>query len=174
MTLYRFDGMAPEVHDTAFVHPDATLVGEVYLSSDCSVWPSATLRGDASAISLGKRTNVQDNAVIHVSSDHRAEIGSRVTIGHGAIVHGCEIGDEVLVGMGATVLSGAEIGEGSIVAAGTVVPEDEVIPPESVVMGVPAELKREATDDDREWIRENAREYVRRAEKYAGSMERMD
>ncbi len=174
MSLYRFDGMEPEVHETAFVHPDATLVGEVYLSSDCSVWPSATLRGDSNAISVGKRSNIQDSAVVHVSSGERAEIGNRVTIGHGAIVHGCEIGDEVLIGMGATVLSGAEIGEGSIVAAGTVVPEDEVIPPESVVMGVPADLKREASDEDRDWIRENAREYVRKAEKYAGSMERLD
>lgn len=173
MTLYRYDGMEPEVHETAFVHPDATLVGEVYLSSDCSVWPSATLRGDSNAISVGKRTNVQDSAVVHVSSGERAEIGKRVTIGHGAIVHGCTIGDEVLVGMGATVLSGAEIGEGSIVAAGTVVPEDEVVPPGSVVMGVPADLKREATDEDREWIRENAREYVRKAQRYRDSLEEM-
>jgi carbonic anhydrase/acetyltransferase-like protein (isoleucine patch superfamily) len=171
MTLYRYDGMEPEVHETAFVHPDATLVGEVYLSSDCSVWPSATLRGDSNAISVGKRTNIQDSAVVHVSSGERAEIGKRVTVGHGAIVHGCTIEEEVLVGMGATVLSGAEIGEGSIVAAGTVVPEDEVVPPGSVVMGVPADLKRETTDDDREWIRENAREYVRKAQRYRDSLE---
>lgn len=171
MTLYRYNDMEPEVHETAFVHPDATLIGEVYLSSDCSVWPSATLRGDSNAISVGKRTNVQDNAVVHVSSDERAEIGKRVTVGHGAIVHGCTIEDEVLVGMGSTVLSGAEIGEGSIVAAGTVVPEGEIVPPGSVVMGVPADLKREATDEDREWIRENAREYVHKAQRYRDSLE---
>jgi len=173
MTLYRFDGMEPQVHETAFVHPDATLVGEVYLSSDCSVWPSATLRGDSNAISVGKRSNIQDSAVVHVSSGERAEIGKRVTVGHGAIVHGCTIDDEVLVGMGATVLSGAEVGEGSIVAAGTVVPEDEVVPPDSVVMGVPADLKRETTDEDREWIRENAREYVRKTERYKESLEKV-
>lgn len=167
---YALGELEPEVHDTAFVHPEATLIGEVYLGRDCSVWPSATLRGDSNAVAVGNRSNVQDNAVLHVSSEHRLEVGKGVTIGHSATVHGCTVDDDVLIGMGATVLSGAEIGEGSIVAAGTVVPEDESIPPESVVMGVPAELKREADGEDLQFIKENAREYVNKAEKYGERM----
>lgn len=168
---YELDGERPEIHDSCFVHPDATIIGDVRVGGQSSVWPHASLRGDSNSIRVGDRTSVQDGAVLHTTAQDPCVVGDDVTIGHGAIVHGCEIGDEVLVGMGSSVLSGAEVGDRCIIAAGALVTEGTEIPPGSVVMGVPGEVVREVTEDDIEYIRDNAQVYVDKTERYRSGLE---
>ena len=149
-----------------FVAPTATVIGDVTLGEETGIWYGAVIRGDKDRIEIGAGSNVQDNAVVHTSRGHPARIGREVSVGHGAILHGCTIGDRVLVGMGAIVMNGAVVGEDSIIAAGAVVTEGTVIPPGSVVMGVPAKVKKEATPEQREDIRKNAESYIALAKSY--------
>jgi len=148
------------------VAPTATVTGDVSLGEDTGIWFGAVLRGDRDRIEIGAGSNVQDNAVVHTSRGFPARIGREVSVGHGAILHGCTIGDRVLVGMGAIVMNGAMVGEDSIVAAGAVVTEGTVIPPGSVVMGVPAKVVKQATPDQKEGIRRNAGSYIALARSY--------
>lgn len=147
----------------SFVAPGAVVVGDVSLGSDCSVWYGAVLRGDEAPITVGARTNVQDNAVIHVSAGHPTVLGEGVTVGHGAIVHGCSVGDNTLVGMGSIILDGAQVGRDCIVGAGALVTQNKVIPDGCVVLGSPARVVRRATERDCETNRKNADVYVRHA-----------
>ncbi|WP_210480831.1 gamma carbonic anhydrase family protein [Naasia sp. SYSU D00948] len=158
--LLPFDGSLPDVAEDAFVAPNATLIGRVTLAATSSVFFGAVLRADRDEIVLGERSNIQDNVVVHGDPGAPARIGSGVSIGHGAVVHGCTIEDDCLIGMGATVLNRAVIGSGSLVAAGAVVLEDTVIPPGSLVAGVPAKVRRELTEEERAAIRRNADTYV--------------
>ncbi|MDY6789210.1 MAG: gamma carbonic anhydrase family protein, partial [Candidatus Nanohaloarchaea archaeon] len=167
-------GKEPDISEDAFVHPESTVIGEVKVGKESSIWPSASVRGDSNSIDIGEETSVQDSAVIHTESKKSAEIGDRVTIGHNAIVHACKVEDEVLIGMGATVLSGAKIGKHSIIAAGALVPEGKEVPEGSVVMGVPGEVVRDIKVDDIQYIRENAQVYVEKAEKYQETMEEVN
>jgi carbonic anhydrase/acetyltransferase-like protein (isoleucine patch superfamily) len=152
--------------DTGFVAPTATVTGDVSLGEDTGIWFGAVLRGDRDRIEIGAGSNVQDNAVVHTSRGFPARIGREVSVGHGAILHGCTIGDRVLVGMGAIVMNGARVGEDSIIAAGAVVTEGTVIPPGSVVMGVPARVVKQATPEQKEGIRRNAGSYIALARSY--------
>ena len=152
--------------ETGFVAPTATVIGDVSLGEDTGIWFGAVVRGDKDRIEIGAGSNVQDNAVVHTSRGFPARIGREVSVGHGAILHGCTIGDRVLVGMGAIVMNGAMVGEDSIVAAGAVVTEGTVIPPGSVVMGVPAKVVKQATPDQKEGIRRNAGSYIALARSY--------
>lgn len=163
---YEIDGNTPDIPDSCFVAPNASIIGEVSLATDCSVWPFASLRADSDTITVGAGTNIQDNTVLHTATGYPTTVGENVTIGHNAIVHACTVADECLIGMGAVVLTGAEIGEHCLIAAGAVIPEEKEIPAGSVVMGVPGKVVREVTEDDVERIRENARIYVEKAEKY--------
>ncbi|MDD1661971.1 MAG: gamma carbonic anhydrase family protein [Methanomicrobiales archaeon] len=149
-----------------FVAPTATVTGDVTLGEETGIWFGAVLRGDRDRIEIGACSNVQDNAVVHTSSGYPARIGREVSVGHGAILHGCTIGDRVLVGMGAIVMNGAVVGEDSIIAAGAVVTEGTVIPPGSVVMGVPAKVVKEITPVQKEGIRKNAERYIGLAKSY--------
>ncbi len=152
----------PVVHPSAFVDESAQVIGDVEIGPECSVWMNAVVRGDVNRIRIGQRTNVQDGTVIHVMHDtHPTSVGDDVTIGHGAIVHGCTIGDRVLVGMGAILLNGATIGADTIVAAGALVTENVVVPPRSLVMGSPARVRRELRDDEVRFVLESAANYVR-------------
>lgn len=137
------DGVAPSVHESAYVHPDATLIGDVTVEADASVWPGAVLRGDEAPIVIGEGSNVQDNTVCH----ERVDIGPTATIGHGAIVHQCTVGERALVGMNAVVLDGTTVGEGAVVAAGSVVTEATEIAPKSMVAGTPATVVKENVED---------------------------
>lgn len=130
---YAFEGTSPTIHDDAHVSRDATLVGEVEVGRDASVWPGVVLRGDVAPVRVGAESAVGDNAVLHAS-----EVGDRVMVGHGAVLNEAEVADGALVGFNATVNSGVVVGEGSIVAAGTIFPEDLTVPSESFVRGVPA------------------------------------
>lgn len=152
----------PVVHESAYVDGSAQVIGDVEIGAESSVWMSTVIRGDVNIIRIGKRSNVQDGTVVHVMHDtHPTRIGDEVTIGHGAIVHGCTIEDRVLIGMGAIVLNGAVVGEDSIVAAGTLVTEGARIPPRSLVMGSPGKVKRALGDAEVASILEYAANYVR-------------
>lgn len=131
-----------------------------------SIWFGAVVRADRDRITVGAGSNIQDNAVVHTTISFPVSIGAEVSVGHGAILHGCTIRDQVLIGMGAIVLNGAVVGEGSIIGAGAVVTEGKEIPPHSLVLGVPGKVVRETTPQQQENIARNAREYVKLAERY--------
>jgi len=157
-----FRGIRPTVDPSAYVDESAQVIGDVHIGSESSVWMNAVIRGDVNAIRIGARTNVQDGAVIHVQTGtHPTTVGDEVTIGHGAIVHGCTIEDRCLVGMGAILLNGVRVGAESIVAAGSLLPENFQVPPRSLVMGSPAKVRRQLTDADVGSIRGYAGNYVR-------------
>jgi carbonic anhydrase/acetyltransferase-like protein (isoleucine patch superfamily) len=158
--IVPFDGHTPVVDATAFVAPNATLIGRVTLAADSSVFYGCVLRGDTDSISIGAGSNVQDNVSMHTDAGIPLVVGSGVSIGHGAVVHGCIIEDDCLIGMGATVLNRAVVGAGSLVAAGAVVLEGTIIPPGSLVAGVPAKVRRELSDDERNGVKLNATHYV--------------
>lgn len=152
----------PQIDETAWVAPGAVVVGNVRMQANSSVWYNAVLRSDyPEPITVGEGSNLQDNVSCHVDSTYPLTIGSGVSVGHGAVLHGCTIEDDVLIGMGATVLNGAVIGSGSLVAAGTVVLEGTEVPPRSLVAGVPGKVRREITDDELDAIRKNAEAYLR-------------
>jgi carbonic anhydrase/acetyltransferase-like protein (isoleucine patch superfamily) len=158
--LVTFDGVTPTVAESAFVAPNATLIGRVTLASGAGVFYGAVLRGDTDSITIGENSNVQDNVSMHTDSGIQLRVGRGVSIGHNAVVHGCVIEDDCLIGMGATVLNRAVIGAGSLVAAGAVVLEGTIIPPGSLVAGVPAKVRRELGDEEREGVKLNATHYV--------------
>ena len=149
-----------------FIADNATVRGDVNLGKEVSIWFGAVLRADKDRIVIGDRSNIQDNAVLHTSAGHPLLMGSDVSVGHGAILHGCTIADRVLVGMGAIVLNGASIGEDSLLGAGTVVTEGTVVPPGSVVVGVPGRVVKEVSPEQRSHISENARNYWNLARSY--------
>src|SRR5258707_11891096 len=147
--LRPYRGTMPTVHGTAYIDESAQVIGDVVIGEASSIWMLVVIRGDVHRILIGKRTNVQDATVIHVMRDtHPTHIGDDVTIGHGAIVHGCTIEDRCLIGIRAVLLNGCRIGTGSIVAAGALVPEGMEIPPGSMVMGMPARIRRSLTPDE--------------------------
>ena len=150
----------PVIDPTAWVAPNATLVGAVTLGADASVFYGAVLRGDTDAIHIGAGSNVQDNVTMHTDSGLVLTVGSGVSIGHAAVLHGCTVEDDCLIGMSATVLNRAVIGAGSLVAAGSVVLENAVIPAGSLVAGVPARVVRALTDEEKGRLVENARHYL--------------
>jgi carbonic anhydrase/acetyltransferase-like protein (isoleucine patch superfamily) len=161
-----FAGRVPIVDASAFVASNATLIGAVTLAPQSSVFYGAVLRGDRDSITIGARSNLQDNVTVHGDPGSPVVIGSGVSVGHAAVIHGCTIEDDCLIGMSATVLNRAVIGRESLVAAGAVVLEDTVIPPRSLVAGVPAKVRRQLTDDEVEGLRRNATTYVELAREH--------
>lgn len=164
--IVDLDGRRPLVDPTAFLAPGATLVGDVAVAADASIWYGAVLRGDGDSISVGRGSNVQDGCVLHTDAGFPVLVGTGVSIGHRAVVHGCTVEDDVLVGMGAVVMNGALVGRESLVAAGAVVLEGTQIPARSLVAGVPAKVRRPLTDDEVAGVKRNAQVYVERAAHY--------
>lgn len=160
--LIEYEGITPNVHSSVFVAPGAMIIGDVSIGEESSVWFNCVLRGDLEPIRIGCRTNIQDGTVIHMDKEIPCLIGDDVTVGHGAILHSCAIDNEALIGMGAILLTGCKIGERAIVAAGTLVREGQEIPPGTVAMGVPAKVRREATDAEFERVRQGKDDYVLR------------
>jgi carbonic anhydrase/acetyltransferase-like protein (isoleucine patch superfamily) len=158
--LRSYGGVRPRVAASAYIDPSAQVIGDVEVGERSSIWPNATLRGDVIAVRVGAESNIQDNAVLHGDLDCPALVGDRVTVGHGAVIHGSVVEDDCLVGIGAIVLNGARIGRGSVLAAGTVVPEGMQIPPGSLVMGVPAKVRRPVNEAERERFRKNCQNYL--------------
>ncbi|GAB3288784.1 gamma carbonic anhydrase family protein [Parasphingorhabdus pacifica] len=153
----------------AWVAPGATLVGDVHIGRYASVWYGTILRADQDRISVGDRTNIQDGTVMHADPGVPLLVGDRVSVGHGAILHGCEISNDVLIGMRATVLNGTRVGAASLVAAGAVVLEGTDVPPRSLVAGIPGRVRRELTDEEVAGIVHNSTVYVELSERYASS-----
>jgi carbonic anhydrase/acetyltransferase-like protein (isoleucine patch superfamily) len=158
--------LGPRIHPSAYVVPGATVIGDVTLGEESSVWYGAVLRGDLNRIVIGPRSNVQDNAVVHIDVGDQTNVGELVTIGHSAIVHACKIDNEVLIGMGSIVLDGAEIGARSIVGANALVTLGTKIPPGSLVLGSPAKVVRQLTLDQQKDIARWARSYVETAKHF--------
>jgi len=155
-----------KIASSAWIAPNATVVGDVTLGDESSIWFNCVVRGDIAPVRIGTKTNVQDGCILHVGSTHPCILGDRVSLGHGAIVHGATVEDDCLIGMRATVLNGAVIGRGSIVGAGALVPENMVVPPNSLVLGVPAKVVKEVTPKLREGIEATALGYAGYARGY--------
>jgi len=170
--LYELEGKAP-VHDpkTSWVADSAAVIGDVVLEEDASVWFGAVVRGDNARIHIGRGSNVQDGAVLHVDPGFPLTLGADVTIGHLVMLHGCTIGDGSLIGIGAVVLNGAKIGANCLIGAKALITEGKEIPPRSVVMGAPGKIVRELSDEDLERIRRPARSYVERMRVYRDTLQ---
>ncbi|MFJ5760461.1 gamma carbonic anhydrase family protein [Neobacillus sp. NPDC093182] len=158
--LYKYKGICPDVHSSSYIAPGAQLIGNIELKEDTSVWFNAVLRGDNEKITIGKGSNIQDGAIVHVDPGYPVHVGEYVTIGHNVVLHGCTVKDEALIGMGATILNGAVIGEGALVAAGALVPEGKMIAPGVLVAGVPAKVIRALTQEQTERSKQGALQYV--------------
>jgi carbonic anhydrase/acetyltransferase-like protein (isoleucine patch superfamily) len=168
--VHSFRGMAPNIHSSVFLVDSAEIIGDVTIGEGSSIWYNTVIRGDVHYIQIGKRTNVQDGCLLHVRhTTGPLIIGSDVTIGHGAIVHGCTVHDCCLIGMGAIVLDNAEINPYTLVAAGAVVKNDSVVPSGVLVAGVPAKVVRDLTTEERTMIEESAKHYVEYASQYRGN-----
>jgi carbonic anhydrase/acetyltransferase-like protein (isoleucine patch superfamily) len=161
-----YNGIRPALGARAYVDPSAQVIGAVELGDDASVWMNSVVRGDVNRIRLGARTNIQDNCVLHVTAQDPTVLADEVTVGHSVTLHGCSIERLCLVGIGAIVLNGAVVGEESIIAAGALVPEGMRVPPRSLVMGMPAKVRREITDEERAGLRRYAESYVRYKDEY--------
>ncbi len=166
MAIETYDGISPIIHPSAFVAASADIIGRVTMGEESSVWYNTTLRGDINEIVIGPRSNIQDNAVVHLADELGCYVGELVTVGHSAVIHACTIKDEVLVGMGAIILDGALIGERSIIGAGALVTGGTIIPPGSLVLGSPAKVVRTLSLDEQANVKIWAEKYVVQSRKY--------
>ncbi len=161
MGVLPYKDIMPKIAEDVFIAPGAWVIGDVVIESRSSIWFNTVVRADVHSIRIGIETNVQDNCSLHATPlKFPLEIGSRITIGHGAVLHGCIIEDDCLIGMGAIVMDGARIGRGSIVAAGALVPQGAVVPSNSLVMGAPATIVREVTDEERKLAQGSYSHYI--------------
>ncbi len=167
MSLLAYRESYPRLGEDVFIAPGAWLIGDVMIGDRSSVWFNTVVRGDVHYVRIGSETNIQDNCTLHVTGGKFAlELGSRITVGHRAVVHGCVVEDECLIGIGAVVLDGARIGKGSMVAAGAVVTPGFVAPPDSLVMGAPGKVVREISEEERRLMVESAAHYVELSAEY--------
>ena len=172
MGIYSLGRLAPTIDPSVYIAPSATVIGQVTIERQASVWPGVVIRADNESIFVGEATNVQDQVVLHADAGFPTRIGEGVSIGHGAILHGCSIGARTLVGIGAVILNGAEIGEVSLVAAGALIGEGKQFPPRSLLLGIPAKQVRDLTDAKVAGIGKNRDEYVSRAQTYRDTLSR--
>ncbi len=162
-----YNGIWPKIDESVYMDESAIVIGDVEIGKGASLWCNAVVRGDVHYIRIGKRTNVQDNSVLHVTKDtYPLVIGDDITVGHSVTLHGCTVKDRCLIGMGAVILDNAEIGEDSIVAAGALVTEGMKVPPGSLLMGVPAKVVRETTAEERAKILRSAKNYISYSDNY--------
>lgn len=164
--IKSYKGISPEIEKDVFVAENACIIGRVKIGSGCSVWYGAVIRADSDNIVIGNNTNIQDNCTVHTAFDYGVKIGSGVTVGHNAVVHGCTVGDNTLVGMNSTILNGAVIGKNSIVGAGALVTEHKMFPDNSLIIGVPAKAVKTLDDEAVEKIKQNGIEYTEFAKEY--------
>ena len=170
MTIYALADITPEIAETAWVAPDANVIGNVALNDKSSVWFGSTLRGDNERITVGEGSNVQENCVFHTDVGFPLTIGTNCTIGHKVMLHGCTIDDNSLVGMGATILNGAKIGKNCLIGAGALITENKVIPDGSLVMGAPGKVVRTLDDQAIEGLRLSAVHYQQNAARFAADL----
>ena len=165
--IKKFRGKSPIIPDSCYISESVDLIGDVTLGENVSLWFGTVVRGDMHHITIGARSNIQDNSVIHVTTDiSPTRIGDEVTVGHNAIIHGATIEDRCLIGMGSIIMDDVVVGEGSIVGAGAVVPPNMIIPPRSLVVGLPAKIVRQTTDEELEMIIERAQHYIDFSQEY--------
>ena len=166
MTIFTLDGLAPELDGDSWVAPDANVIGKVTLGAGVGVWFGATLRGDNERITVGARTNIQENTVCHTDMGYPLVIGENCTIGHKAMLHGCTIGEGSLIGMGATVLNGATIGKNCLIGAGALITEGKNIPDGSLVMGAPGKVVRQLDEAGIAALYDSAEGYVQNMRRF--------
>ena len=171
MPIFALDGVAPQIDpDIGWIAPTAVLVGDIVVGAEAGIWFGVVARGDIERITIGARTNVQENCVLHTDSGYPLDIGANCTIGHGAIVHGCSIGDNTLIGMGATVLNGAKIGKNCLIGANALITEGKEIPDNSMVVGAPGKVIRAIDDEGVKALAASAERYVKNARRFAAGM----
>lgn len=173
MPLYSLGDLAPQLGDNAWAAPSADLIGNVRLGARASVWFGAVLRGDNTPLTLGDETNFQDGAVGHSDAGFPLTIGARVTVGHQAILHGCTVEDDCLIGMGARILNAAVITTGCIVGAGALITEDKCFEPGSLIVGAPARVARQVSDEEKQLLRASAAHYAEKARRYAAELRKL-
>ncbi|TGC11179.1 gamma carbonic anhydrase family protein [Methanolobus halotolerans] len=164
--IIDFKDKSPSIAEETFIADSAEIIGDVKVGKLSSIWFNAIVRGDMGSICIGSRTSIQDNVVIHTDTSMKTDVGDDVTVGHGAVIHGCRIGSNVIIGMNSTILNGAVIGNNSIIGANALVPEGKQFPDNSIVVGIPAKVIREVTNRDIRNISQNAAEYVELAKEY--------
>ncbi|MEC0107966.1 gamma carbonic anhydrase family protein [Paenibacillus taichungensis] len=167
--IIPYKGMQPQLHPSVYMAEGAKLIGDLTMGEESTIWFNAVLRADLAPIVIGRRCNIQDNAVGHVNTDQPLILDNDVSVGHSAIIHGCRIGTGSLIGMGAILLNGAEIGEYTLIGAGSVVTENTKIPPYTLALGTPAKVIRELTDADLERMSRTTLGYVAKGKEYRSS-----
>ncbi len=172
MAIYALGDLVPQVHPEAFVHPEATLIGDVVVGAEASIWPQAVLRGDTGRVTIGARTSIQDGCVVHVGTGLPTTVGANCVVGHLAHLEGCVIHDGVLIGTGSTVLHDAVVESGALVGAGAVVPNNMTVPARAMALGVPAKLRLDAVDPQS--ILDGAATYIARVHRYRAELRRVD
>lgn len=166
--IIKYGEKEPKIMEDVFIAQTSTIIGDVSIGKDSSIWFGVTIRGDMDTIKIGERTNIQDNSVLHNEIGHSLEIGNDVTVGHGAVIHNEFIGDNTLIGMGAILLNDARIGNNCIIGAGSLVTEGTVIPDGQLWFGNPAKYRRNLTEEEMRNIKENAKHYLDLSKTYKG------
>ena len=173
MAIYQLGDIAPDIHETAYIVDNATVIGNVELKAQSSVWFGVKLRGDTERISIGERSNLQEGVVVHTDKGYPLTVGSNVTVGHQAMLHGCTIGDGSLVGIQAVILNGARIGRNCLVGAGALVTEGKEFPDNSLIVGSPAKVVRTLTEEQVAGLMASADMYVKRAANYRANLKKL-
>ena len=170
MPLFSLPGKQPQLSDQVWIAPNATVIGDVHLGANVSIWWNATLRGDNDPIHIGANSNIQDGSVLHTDEGVPMHIGRNVTVGHLVMLHGCTVGDGSLIGIGSVILNRAVIGKESIVGANTLIPEGKVYPDRSLIVGSPGKVVRQLSDDDAAKLKASAEHYVANALRYRDTL----
>ncbi len=173
MAIYELDGLTPQIADSAWVADSAEVMGDVMLGDDVGIWFGVVVRGDTAPIRVGAGTNIQDLSVLHADVGMPLTIGSGVTVGHKAMLHGCTIGDDSLIGIGAILLNGVRIGKGCLVGAGSLVTEGKEFPDGSMIIGSPAKVVRSLTPEQLEGLRQSAHHYVANARRFKTTLQKI-
>ncbi len=171
MPVYRLGDKHPQIDPSAWIAPNATLIGDVRLAANVSIWWNAVLRGDNDPITIGENTNIQDGSILHTDEGIPLTLGRDITVGHMVMLHGCTVGDGTLVGIKSVILNSAVIGKNCLIGANTLIPEGKVIPDRSLVMGSPGKVVRELTDEQLARFARNAPHYVKNAQRYRDFLE---
>ncbi|NNE58335.1 MAG: gamma carbonic anhydrase family protein [Hellea sp.] len=173
MAIYKLGDINPKIDRTAWVAPSASVIGNVILEAESSVWFGAVLRGDNEPIKVGARSNIQDNSVLHTDPGMPLDIGEGVIVGHRVMLHGCNIGDNSLIGIGATVLNGVKIGKNCLIGAHALITENKVIPDNSMVIGAPGKVVKTLSENQIAFLKLNADVYVKNAARFAAELEQI-
>lgn len=164
--IREVNGIKPQIDKTAYIYETAEIIGKVKIHKYVSIWPGAVLRGDVEEIIINERTNIQDNVIIHTNFSFPTILGKNVTVGHGAILHGCRIGDNCLIGMGAILLDGVQVGDNCVVGAGSVITENTIVPAGSLILGIPAKVTRKLSKEEIAKLIHAAEHYIDKVKEY--------